>query len=395
MGRGTIKKSGFRLVDVLTVSFSHFAHDIFTAFLSPILPLIIERFSISYTAAGLLNVIRNIPTLLNPLFGAMVDRRGGRFLVIIGPTVSATAMCLIGVAPNYGVLLLLLFVVGLNSTLFHVPSPVMIRRFSGNRVGMGMSFYMVGGETARTLGPIIVLAAVSAWGLEGIWRLIPFGVASSLFLWWRLSKVPIKGQGFTRTNEKLTGVKEILRRVYKFFLVMLLFLLFRAMLRSALTFYLPTYLKSQGNSLWLSGIALSVLEFAGIFGSFFGGSISDHIGRKNTLLISAISAPILMYLFLTLDSFWTFPLLILLGLVIFTTGPVLLAFTNEIKTDRPAFINSLYMILNFFGSSVASLLVGYFSDLFGLRESFFIVTYLSIGAIPVVLLFKEHQDQEE
>ncbi len=394
MIRKKIKRQGFGIWEVITVSFSHFAHDLFTSFLSPILPLIIKRFSISYTDAGLLNVIRNLPTLLNPVFGAIVDRKGGRFLVIIGPTISATAMCMIGMAPNYGILLLLLFIVGLNSTLYHVPSPIMIRGLSGNRVGMGMSFYMVGGETARTLGPIVVLAAVSAWGLSGIWKLIPIGVASSLFLWWRLSKLPIKGKGVTKTNEELTSLRVILHKVYKFFLVMMVFLIFRAMLRSALTFYLPTYLKSQGASLWLSGISLSVLEFAGIFGSFFGGSISDHIGRKNTLLISAISAPVLMYLFLILDSAWSFPILILLGLVIFTTGPVLLAFTNEIKTDRPAFVNSLYMILNFFGSSVASLLVGYFSDLFGIRQSFFLVTYISVGAIPVVLLFKEHQNVE-
>jgi len=386
-----LKENGFRFFDVLTVSFSHFAHDVFSAFLSPILPLIIEKFSISYTAAGLLNVIRNIPTLLNPVFGAIVDRKGGRFLVIIAPTISATAMCLIGLAPNYAILLLLLFTVGLNSTLFHVPSPVMIRYLSGNRVGLGMSFYMVGGEAARTLGPIIVLAGVSAWGLEGIWRLIPLGVASSLFLYWRLSKLPYGLHGVSKIDEKLTKLRRILRKVYKFFAVMMLFLVFRAMLKSALTFYLPTYLQTQGHSLWLSGISLSVLELAGIFGSFFGGTISDHIGRRNTLLISAIAAPIFMFLFLTLDSFWSFPLLILLGLVIFITGPVLLAFTNELKTDRPAFVNSIYMILNFFGTSVASLLVGYFSDKFGIKQSFYLVTYISLGAIPVVLLFKEHK----
>ncbi len=383
----------FRLFDVITVSFSHFAHDIYTAFLSPILPLIIEKYSISYTAAGLLNVIRNFPTILNPVVGAIVDRRGGRFLVIIGPTISAIGMTIIGVAPSYGVLLLLLFVVGLNSTLFHVPSPVMIKLVSGNRVGLGMSFYMVGGEAARTLGPIVVLAAVSAWGLEGIWRLIPFGVAASAFLWWRLSQLPIKGQGVTRTDEKLTGIKEILRQVYKFFLVMLLFLIFRAMLKSALTFYLPTYLKVEGHSLWLSGIALSVLEFAGIFGSFFGGAISDHIGRKNTLLISAVTTPVLMLLFLNLDGIWTFPLLILLGLMVFITSPVLLAFVHDIETDRPAFVNSIYMILNFFGSSVAALLLGFLSDKFGLKESFYLVTYLSFGAIPVVMLFKKHEQK--
>ena len=39
--------------------------------------------------------------------------------------------------------------------------------------GKGMSYYMVGGELARTAGPMIILGVISWWGLEGTWRLIP------------------------------------------------------------------------------------------------------------------------------------------------------------------------------------------------------------------------------
>ncbi len=384
-------KKGFRFIEVLTVSFSHFAHDVYTAFLSPLLPLIIDKFGISYTAAGMLNVVRNLPTILNPLIGAIVDKRGGRFFVIIGPTISAIGMTMLGLAPNYAILLILLFVVGLNSTLYHVPSPVMIRLASGERRGLGMSFFMVGGETARTLGPVIALAGVTAWGFEGIWRLIPFGLFASLFLWWRLSKLPYVVSKKDNDKNELTSLKFIWQKVYKFFTVMFFFLLFRAMLRSTLTFYLPTYLKTQGENLWYAGAALSILEFAGIFGTFFGGAVSDYLGRKNTLLISASLTPVLMLIFLNMSGIWSFVLLILLGLMIFITSPVLLAFVHDIKTDRPAFVNSIYMILNFFGASVAALCVGFLSDKFGMKESFYIVTFFSFGAIPVVLFFKENE----
>ncbi len=381
------KEKTFRMWDVITVSFSHFAHDVYTSFLSPLLPLLINKFGLSYTQAGLLNVIRGIPTVLNPLVGAIVDKVGGRYLVIIAPSVAAITMSLVGVAPSFGVLLILLFVAGINSTLYHVPSPVMIKLTAGKLTGTGMSFYMVGGELARTLGPLIVLGAVSLWGLEGIWRLIPFGLAASVILYIRLHNIKVKGSGFGKNSNKLTPLKTILRKVYAFFSVMFLFLLFRAMLKIALTYYLPTYLKSEGASLWLAGASLSILEVAGIVGSMFGGWLSDHIGRRSTLFISAVFAPLLTLAFLTLDVRWAIPVLVLIGLVLFTTGPVLLAYVQDIKTDRPAFVNSLYMILNFLGTALASVVFGWLSDRFGMKETFYMVTLFSFGAIPVVYLF--------
>ena len=62
----------------------------------------------------------------------------------------------------------------------------MIKEASGDRVGTGMSFFMVGGESARTLGPLIVTAAVSLWGLEGIYKLMPLGIVASIVLYIKL-----------------------------------------------------------------------------------------------------------------------------------------------------------------------------------------------------------------
>jgi hypothetical protein len=80
------------------------------------------------------------------------------------------------------VMFFLLLIAGISAALFHVPSPVMVRDVSGHRVGTGMSYFMVGGEMARTLGPILATAAVSWWGLEGIFRLIPLGLLATLVL---------------------------------------------------------------------------------------------------------------------------------------------------------------------------------------------------------------------
>ena len=160
-----IRNKGFQTVNVTILAFTHFLHDVYTAFLAPALPFLIEKLGISYGMAGLLSVIQRIPALLNPFVGIMAERMKMRYLVIFSPAVTGISMSLIGVAPGYIFLALLLLVSGISSTVFHVPTPVMIKKISGRRIGKGMSFYMVGGELARTAGPMVIFGVlcISVW----------------------------------------------------------------------------------------------------------------------------------------------------------------------------------------------------------------------------------------
>ncbi|MEZ5012074.1 MAG: hypothetical protein R2744_11050 [Bacteroidales bacterium] len=70
----------------------------------------------------------------------------------------------------------------------------MVKKISGNRTGMGMSFFMLGGELARTLGPLIIVAVAEIWGLKGTLRMIPFGLVASFMLWLKLRNIPISDE---------------------------------------------------------------------------------------------------------------------------------------------------------------------------------------------------------
>ncbi len=135
------KKNTFQTIDAVAISIAHHLHDIYSSFLAPILPLLIEKLSISYTSAGLLTVAQRLPSLLNPFVGLIADKISIRYFVIFAPSITAISMSLLGIAPNYAVLVGLLLVMGISATLFHVPAPVMMKRISGDRIGMGMSFF--------------------------------------------------------------------------------------------------------------------------------------------------------------------------------------------------------------------------------------------------------------
>jgi FSR family fosmidomycin resistance protein-like MFS transporter len=383
-------KGKFQSSNVILISFAHLLHDVYSSFLAPLLPLLIEKLGLSYSMAGLLNVIQRLPFLLNPFLGLLADKMHMRYLVIFAPLITAIAASLMGAAPNFTLLAILVFVMGISAALFHVPSPVMIKKISGKYTGRGMSFYMFGGEIARTIGPIIILAAVSFWGLERTYNLIPFAALFTIFLFFKLRNIKISDE--MKVEAQKMNVWASLRKYRSFLLMLSGLLMFQAIMKSAITAFLPTFLTNQGETVWFGGIALAVLELAGAAGTLFAGTISDRIGRKTTLVTASILSPIAFWFFIHAEGNWRFVLLILLGFVLFASGPVLLASVQDLKSGRPAFFNGIYMTISFFFGAIAVMFVGFLGDLEGLLFTYEITAGLALLSVPFAfLLFRNNK----
>lgn len=378
-------REGFQLGRVVSISIVHFVHDCYTAFLAPALPLIIEKLGISYGMTGLLAVIQRIPSLFNPLIGIIAERPVMRYMVIFSPALTAMFMSLIGVAPGYVFLAVILFFSGISSTLWHIPTPVMVKHLSGKRTGKGMSYYMVGGELARTAGPLIILGVISLWGLEGTWKMMPFGFVASVVLYLNFRNAKFKPASSSRTHQEGSYWKIFMRYSAAFALTGG-YTFFQAGMKASLTYYLPTFLTSQGNSLQYSDLALTVIQLSGAVGALFAGTISDKIGRNRTLLVVSVVTPLLTLLFLNLEGIWIFPLLLPLGFFLFGPTSVMLAFVQDLNTEKKAFVNSIYMTLNFFVSVMVYPIVGAVIDRVGFLPTFRVVAYLGFGAVLIVLL---------
>jgi len=265
-----MNKVKFQTEKVFLISLAHFFHDIFTSFLAPLLPVLKQFYGFSLTFAGFLSVIQRMPMLLNPLVGILAERTKARYFVILSPAVTAISMSMLGVSHSKTFLILIVLVSGISSSFFHVPSPVMVKKVSGSRVGRGMSFYMVGGELARTVGPVIALGAVELWGLKGLTKLIPAGILASFVLWVRFKNIPIS-ESVSRST--FHGYFSTLKEIFPILSSIGMIFFFRTAMKSALTFYLPVFLEHRGESLWFAGISLSVLQAAGVIGTFFAGNL--------------------------------------------------------------------------------------------------------------------------
>ncbi|MDY6989182.1 MAG: MFS transporter [Thermodesulfobacteriota bacterium] len=381
-GRSERSSSAFQTGQVLTVAAGHFVHDLYSSFLAPWLPLLIEKMSLSLALAGSLTLFIRLPSLLNPVIGVVADRIEVRYVVIAAPAVTAVCMSLIGLAPDYGAVALLLFLVGVSAAAFHVPAPVMIVRMSGAQLGKGMSCFMAAGELARTVGPLVAVAAVALWGFEGSYPVMLFGLVASALLYWRLRHVAVH----RRRAGGGTSVAKTWRAMRHVLVPLTCLVVARALMVASLTTFLPTFMAVSGKSLWVGGTALAVLEFSGAFGSLTSGTLSDRLGRRFVLLASMLASPCLMFIFLVARASAVFAVLVLLGFSVFAAAPVMLAVVQEHAQGMRATANGLFMAIDFVVLSTVTVLVGWMGDMMGLRAAFAWSAVLALAGVPAIFL---------
>ncbi|MCJ7619766.1 MAG: MFS transporter, partial [Anaerolineae bacterium] len=325
---------------------------------------------------------QSAPSLLQPVIGHLADRASLRYFVILLPAVAATAMSLLGVAPQYAVVALLVTIAGLCSAGFHASAPAMAGRLSGRRLGRGLGFWTVGGYLGFAVGPILVTSTVNLLTLKGTPWLAIGGWIGSAIVFLRLRGVklqPTRSDAGDSWRRGLEAMRPILIPVVGLTLS-------RAMAFSATLTFLPTMLTSQGIDLWRAGISLSVLQLASAGGALVAGSASDRLGRRSIVLLSTLSAPLLILALVFLQGWLKLPTLIGLGLTMPATYVVLMALIQESCPDNRALATGVLLSVTFVSEALGAVVLGALADLFGLGTAFVAAALVLLGGLPLVFL---------
>ena len=373
----TPSESEFQTDKVLTISGGHFFHDVYTSFISPLLPVLIEKLSLSLTQAGSLIAIMRIPALLNPFIGYAADRVSMRYFIILAPAITGSLISMIGFIDSYIGLAILLFITGISVAAFHAPAPAMIARISGRQVGKGMSFFMAAGELSRTVGPLLAVWAVSIWSLDGLYRLVVIGWVTSLILFIRLRNISARSSASADWRTVIPALRPL-------YLPLAGILFFRNFMTAGLFAYLPTYMNQKGASLLIGGLSLSILELAGVAGALSTGTLSDRLGRRRILMITTLCSSLFLLLFLNVDGWIIVPVLLGLGFSALSAAPVMLAIVQDYLPENRAVGNGLFMAIAFLMQTLAVLVMGIIGDNYGLDKAYLFSALVLLLAIPII-----------
>ena len=359
---------------------AHFLNDFYVAFLAPLLPLVVSRFNLSLALAGLLaTVLTSSAAMSQPLFGAIADRLRRRIFVVTGPAITVAAMGLMGLAPTYTALIVLLLLAGTGTSSFHPQGASTAGEASGRRKGAGLSLFVAGGELGYALGPLIIAIVVAARGLEATWIVALPGLAAAIVLWRWIPprrEVPIRPAAVSLRSD-LTGALRPL-------LVLWFIVVLRSIVISAYQTFLPLLLSGRGSSIVAGGAAVFLFGGIGAIGGVSGGTLSDRIGRRRMMALSLILSTPLLFLFVHSHGPWAYVFLGAGGIAIYLSAAVTIVMAQELMPHRPSVASSIVMGLAWGTAGLSLTAIGALGDAIGLERTLTWVLLLSVLALAAV-----------
>ena len=136
--------------------------------LASVLPFLVIQSGFSYTEITALVLASNIASaVIQPLFGLMGDKKARPWLMSVGVALAGLGIALVGVLKSYWLVVLAAMVSGIGNAMLHPEGARLAYLAGGDDKAMSMSIFSVGGQIGFCLGPIISVAAVTAFGLSG------------------------------------------------------------------------------------------------------------------------------------------------------------------------------------------------------------------------------------
>jgi len=367
---------------LIVLASAHLITDAYNNFLPPLMPLLIQKLNLTLTLAGSLVTIRALASFFTqPAVGYISDRTGIRIFVLFGPLVTGIFIGLLGIAPSYWFLALCLILGGIGHSALHPQAAAMIGDIGSRRAGFFMSVWMIGGTSGMALGPIIVTVMVSKFELSGTVYTIVLALIITVFL---IRFAPTSPSKKDRTDAYSLRT-HLFPRIGALAVLWLLTVM-RTATGSSFMNFLSVLLFHKGFPLFTSGLAVSLFTGGGVLGSFIGGILSDHVGRKKVMLASFFLSPVILFLFLQSHGIPSLVLLIIGGICMWSTTPVLIVAAQEIAPKSRTLVTSMMMGLGWGVGSVVVTVIGFLGDTIGLEKALHWILILPLIGVALIAL---------
>lgn len=323
---------------------AHFVSDSYSSIIYPLLPLLKAKLALTSSQVFWLAPLLAISSsLMQPLYGFISDRYARRFFAVFAPTITAVFVSMIGLAPSYSMLIVLLVAGGIGIGSFHPQAAAMAAAVSGNRRRVGMAMFSAIGTLGFAIGPFVITRIVDRFGLEHSYYIICMGVLTSAALY-RICPplaAPVKQMpGVTKIKWQLLGA---LRPAWRPLLLLYLITVIRSGIQITTNNYLPFLLNESGYGLTGTGNVITVFLLLGGLGGLAGGIMAERAsGRAVTLYSGLFAGPLLIAAFMTSGPV-SVVLLGLGGFVLLSTLPVNVVMAQELVPGQTSTVSALMM----------------------------------------------------
>jgi FSR family fosmidomycin resistance protein-like MFS transporter len=302
------------------VALAHGLSHFFQLVIAPLFPLIKDELGVSYAALGfVVTLFYALSAMFQPVAGFVVDRFGGRAVLVGGVSCLTLGMLLAGSASSYGVLVMGAALAGFGNSVFHPADfSILNSRVGAARLGHAYSAHGVAGSLGYALAPIFSgsMGALFGWHVAlyaaagvGLCMLVLF-----LLNWNRLRIGDVQGKRPEgKMDVKILFATPVL-------LCFLFFAIYTAGLIGLQSFSVSAMTVQYGVAAALASSALTAYLIGSATGIVAGGFLVARTARHDLVAASGLAGSAFWVLVVALGVLPGATLPLLLGLAGFCAG---------------------------------------------------------------------------
>jgi MFS family permease len=339
-------------------------------------PLFLDQFHPSKTMVGLIMGVHSITAILvRPLFGRVLDKRGGRKVVILGLVIMIAGMPGFYLIQGAGVLATLLRAV--NGIGWGIATTALLAICSdlspAGRMAHSLGIIGVAGIISSAIGPMLAEEVIHRFGFHAVFTLALASQAAALLFVLATRPVPPA----TVQSETESG-----GNIYAYSMFTILIIAAMPVVHGAVRGTVLNFIALFGAGMGFTRIGPFFLAFstAAVLTRLGIGDISDRYGRRRVIIPSALLISLNLLWIAGLHSYWAFVFSGFVaglgqGLIFPALSTYLIDFLGH---KNKGLALGLYLSLFDVGMGIGSPVFGWISDLTGYRQMYIIAGCLSV-----------------
>jgi FSR family fosmidomycin resistance protein-like MFS transporter len=375
--------SNIKILFALTLV--HFTGDFYTAFISPLFPVFVDKLGLSLTEIGIIaGTMRLLAFIIQPTVGYLADRNPTRSFMFIGLALPVVFIPLSGIASNFWVLLFFVALGSVGSSMFHPSVTGMVPLYAGSKAGFSMSVFNTGGTLAFGLGPLFITWYVATFELEAMpWTMVA-GLVVLAYLFTIIPKPQSEG---LQRHGFFGALQESLGASWKVIALIWLVMFLRALVGQSFLTYMPVLYVKEGFSVVEAGAIYSVFTVSGTLSGLLSGHISDRIGFKPVFIVAFLLMSPVLWLLLSLSGSWVYAGAALAGAFVFAPLPLGVTMAQTIAPKGRSMVASLMMGFAYGLGGAVTPIIGKLADTYTIRPVLMAMAVLPLLTVPLITLF--------